>query len=270
MPNPSDGINVLSLCDGKGCGRIALEREGIKVNKYFASEIDPKAIKVAMHNYPDIIQLGNLLDIVPGRLPHIDLIIAGSPCQGFSQIGGQLNFSDERSKLFFEFVGLYRYLQVKNKNIKMLLENVKMRAEWEKIITEYLGVEPIKINSSLVSAQDRKRFYWTNIEGVTQPDDKGILLQDILTEGVAHRKKSKCVRVGGRASFDRHEWDRATVDWRRLNRVECCRLQTVPEHYLDCVSENEAIKLLGNGWTVDVICHILSFYKQTLNKYEMD
>lgn len=174
----SEGINVLSLFDGMSCGQIALNRAGIKYDNYFASEIDKHAIKVTQANYPDTIQLGDVTKVKGAELPKIDLLIGGSPCQGFSFAGKQLNFDDPRSKLFFEFVRLLEETKPKY----FLLENVVMKKEYEQIITDHLGVEPILINSALVSAQNRKRLYWTNIPGVTIPKDKGILLKDIVHE----------------------------------------------------------------------------------------
>lgn len=171
-------MNVLSLFDGMSCGQIALNRAGIPYGKYYASEIDKHAIKVTQHNYPDTIQLGSVIDIKGTDLPKIDLLIGGSPCQGFSFAGKQLNFDDPRSKLFFEFVRLLKECKPKY----FLLENVKMKKEYQDVITEHLGVEPIEINSNLLSAQNRKRIYWTNIPGVTIPNDKGILLKDVVHE----------------------------------------------------------------------------------------
>jgi len=176
----STGLNVLSLFDGMSCGRIALERVGIKVNKYYASEIDKHAIKVTQHNYPDTIQIGDVTKVKVSDLPKIDLLIGGSPCQGFSFAGKQLNFDDPRSKLFFEFVRLLKETKAKY----FLLENVLMKKEYEQIITDHLGVEPIFINSALVSAQNRKRLYWTNIPNVTEPKDKGITWGDVRERGV--------------------------------------------------------------------------------------
>lgn len=171
-------MKVLSLFDGISCGRLALERAGIKVDKYYASEIDKYAIQVAQKNYPDTIQLGDCTKLNYLELLDVDLIIGGSPCQGFSFAGKQLNFEDPRSKLFFEFVRAVRIIKPRY----FLLENVKMKKEFQDIISEQLGVQPIEINSSLLSAQNRKRLYWTNIPNVTQPDDKGILLKDIVHE----------------------------------------------------------------------------------------
>lgn len=182
-------MNVLSLFDGISCGMVALERVGIKVDKYYASEIDKNAIKISKKNYPDIIQLG---DVIKWRewdinWESIDLLIGGSPCQGFSFAGKQLNFEDTRSKLFFEFVDILNHVKKNNSNVKFLLENVKMKKEYCDVISKYLNVLPIEINSNLVSAQNRKRLYWTNIPNVTIPEDKGILLKDIVheTQGVS-------------------------------------------------------------------------------------
>ena len=173
-------MNVLSLFDGMSCGQIALDRCGIKVKNYFASEIDSHAIKIARKNYPEMIHLGDVTEIKGSYLPQIDLIIGGSPCQGFSFAGKQLNFDDPRSMLFFEFVRL-----VKECNPKyFMLENVNMKKEFQDIISNALGVDPIVINSNLVSAQNRKRLYWTNIPNIEQPKPVNVMLRDvILTSG---------------------------------------------------------------------------------------
>ena len=172
--------NVLSCFDGVGCGQIALDSLGIKYDNYFASEIDKHAIKVTKHLFPNTVHLGDITKIDWCDLPKIDLLIGGSPCQGFSFAGKQLNFEDPRSKLFFEFVRLKEELNPK----WFFLENVKMKKEYEKVITELMGVEPVEINSSLVSAQNRKRLYWTNIPVNGLPKDRGILLKDILEKEV--------------------------------------------------------------------------------------
>ena len=428
-------MNVLSLFDGMSCGQIALEKLGIPVKNYFAAEIDKYAIQVAKSNYPDTIHVGDVKDIhtIDGHLVDdfcflhkIDLLIGGSPCQGFSFAGKQLNFDDPRSQLFFEYVRLLKALKPKY----FLMENVKMKKESMDIITEYLGVEPIEINSNLVSAQNRKRLYWTNIPMKGLPEDKGIILKDILepveqiddayyysdksiaymergnakwqqagarradrytqtpdtkkaftitanfhkgvpynyfddasrikggrivnrrldeqgkrqdydkdiplqtmleireddktnclttvhkdavlvdtlaykdkfssgliladvqvnksnreslrrvyeTEGKSPtlmastgghtqpkiRDKSKCVRSGGRGSYDRHEWDSVdTHHIRKLTVTECERLQTVPDGYTCGVSNTQRYKMLGNGWTVDVVKHIFEGLKET-------
>ena len=169
-------MNILSLFDGMSCGRLALDRLGIKVDKYYASEIDKYAIQVSSANYPDIIQIGDVCDVKGEDYPDIGLVMAGSPCQGFSFAGNQLAFDDPRSALFFEFVRILKEVKPKY----FLLENVKMKKEFLDVISEQVGVEPILINSALVSAQNRLRYYWTNIPGVEQPEDRGIVLKDIL------------------------------------------------------------------------------------------
>ena len=389
-------INVLSLFDGMSCGQIALDRLGVEVNKYYASEIDKYAIEIAKKNYPNTIHIGDVTKVDGTKLDKIDLMIGGSPCQGFSFSGKQLNFADPRSALYFEFVRLLK----ESKPKYFLLENVRMKKEYQEVITKDLGVEPIMINSSLLSAQNRVRLYWTNIPNITQPKDLGILLKDVLQyeaeneyaepyvklngkekgcvgyvgnkpaqatriystneksqslmangggqggktglyqipvkvgtvnkggqgdriysqegkgisltaqsggtagngnmlvqggafrgryqedgsikqeleirpddktntlttvqkDNVVIRKKSKTVRTGGRGSYDRHEWDSvgnkgSELFYRKLTCVECERLMTVPDNYTEGVSNTQRYKMLGNGWSVDVIKHIFS------------
>jgi len=182
-------LNVLSLFDGISAGQLALKRTNIKINNYFSSEIDKYAIKITQKNFPNTIQLGNILEWKNWNLPKIDLVMGGSPCQGFSTAGKGLNFEDPRSKLFFEFVNILKKYRPKY----FLLENVKMKKEWQDIISDYIGIEPILINSSLVSAQSRKRLYWTNIPNVVQPEDKKIYLKDIIENGSVDRDKSYCI-----------------------------------------------------------------------------
>ena len=174
-------MNVLSLFDGMSCGQIALERAGIKVDAYYASELDKYAIKVTQSNYPRTTQLG---DVTKWRewdinWANIDLLIGGSPCQGFSFAGKQLAFNDPRSKLFFVYVDILNHIRSVNPNVNFMLENVKMKKEYLGVISDQLGVAPVFINSSLVSAQNRQRFYWANWE-IKQPVDKGIVLADII------------------------------------------------------------------------------------------
>jgi len=188
----STGLNVLSLFDGMSCGQLALQRAGIKVNKYYASEIDKHAITVTMANFPNTIQLGDVTKVFAKDLDKIDLVIGGSPCQGFSFAGKGLNFEDPRSMLFFEFVRLVNECKPKY----FLLENVKMKKEHELVISQYMKVAPIEINSALLSAQNRVRLYWTNINQVPwglfgdmitdipQPKDKKILLKEVLESDV--------------------------------------------------------------------------------------
>ena len=291
-------VKVLSLFDGISCGQLALERAGIEVDEYYASEIDKHAIKVTQHHFPNTIQLGDVVDVKSIYLPRIDLLMGGSPCQGFSSAGKGLNFEDPRSKLFFEFVRLYEQIQPKY----FLLENVVMPQEYQDIISSYLGVKPIKINSSLVSAQNRVRLYWTDIP-VEPPEDRGIKLKDFIKgeyknkatitgrrineRGVRedynkqvkitqclevrnkNRDKSNCLTTVAKDNvlsnlppgrypnaFHHHDW------FRYYTLAELCQLQTLPVDYFDgIVSETKAQKLIGNGWTVDMIVHILEGLK---------
>jgi len=181
-------MNVLSLFDGMSCGQLALDRLGINVDVYLAAEIDKYAIQITQKNFPNTIQLGDVTKIPFNLLPKIDLLMGGSPCQGFSFAGKQLNFDDPRSALFFEFVRLLE----ETKPTYFLLENVRMKQEYQDIISEHLGVKPIMINSALLSAQNRVRLlYWTNIPNVTQPEDKGIVLKDVLEGGVSVKGAAK-------------------------------------------------------------------------------
>lgn len=346
------------------CGQIALNRCGIEYNNYYASEIDKHAIKVTQHNYPNTIQLGDVTKIDCSMLPEIDLLIGGSPCQGFSFAGKQLNFEDVRSKLFFEYVRILEECKPKY----FLLENVKMKKEYQDIISDHLGVEPININSNLVSAQNRNRLYWTNIPNISMPEDKNILLKDILEDGIVDMDKSYCIDTNyskgdnlhqyfekSRCQLvfikhvphdyikekivlsdkyptlcaqdpsskhkiyvveeikngDRYYWKEESINkfaneeyirkdyykieslegkvqclmaefglnhpkilvllkengmlermtFRKLTPIECERLQTVPDNYTSIVSNNQRYKMIGNGWTVDVICHIFNHMK---------
>ena len=368
-------MNVLSLFDGMSCGQQALNRLGIKYDNYYASELDKYAIQITQKNFPDTIQLGDVCGVVAKDLPKdIDLLLAGSPCQGFSFAGKQLAFDDPRSALFFEFIRLLRELKPKY----FLLENVRMKKEYLDVITEQVGgVEPILINSKLVSAQNRQRYYWTNIPNVTQPEDKGIVLRDVLettpdnytlmsAKFVNRQKNNKkgkgCLvdytkekasnlsaveyvkngrqgdylacdtygtpkQVGTAVDINGHDilkrvyspdgksptlnahgggntepkvvtgaWrgrynkdgsttqklelrrddktnslttvqkdnvvvDNDTMNWRKLTPLECERLQTVDDNYTEGVSNTQRYKMLGNGWTIDVICHILNHIK---------
>ena len=268
-------MNVLSLFDGMSCGRVALERSGIKVGKYFASEVDKYAIQVAQRNFPDTVQLGDVSLLKGEKLEeigHIDLLIGGSPCQGFSFAGKQLDFEDPRSKLFFEYVRILESIKPRY----FLLENVKMRKESMNAITNCLGVEPIEIDSSLVSAQMRKRLYWTNIPLSETPKDLGISLSSIIENGVVDREKSFCVDAnyykGGNLKSYHEKHRRQLVflndeftEYRKLTPLECERLQTLPDNYTEGVSNTQRYKMLGNGWTVDVIAHI---FRNLQNKNE--
>lgn len=189
-------MRVISLFDGISCGRVALERAGLSVESYFASEIDNYAIRVSKKNWPGIIQVGDVTKVRGHDFGKIDLLLGGPPCQGFSSAGKGLNFADPRSKLFFEYVRILGEIRKENPDALFLLENVRMKKEHLDRISSILGVEPIMINSALVSAQDRKRWFWTNIKGVGQPEDKGILLKDIvepLVFDMSHVPTQKCI-----------------------------------------------------------------------------
>lgn len=188
-------VTVLSLFDGMSCGQIALRELGIKVDRYYASEINKFAIKQTQLNFPDTIQLGDVRNVYAKDLPKIDLLIGGSPCQGFSFAGKQLNFNDPRSALFFEFVRILNECREINPDVKFMLENVRMKREYEQAISRMLGTKPVMINSALVSAQNRVRLYWSNIRtandglfeiktDIPQPKDRGLFLRDILENEV--------------------------------------------------------------------------------------
>lgn len=202
-------MKVLSLFDGISAGQLALQRAGIAVDAYYASEVDKYAISVTQKNFPDTIQLGDVTKWREWDIPwgEIDLVIGGSPCQGFSFAGKQLNFDDPRSALFFVFVDICHRVADENPKMKFMLENVRMKKEYQDVISGYFGVQPIPINSSLVSAQNRYRLYWTNIPNVTQPEDKGILLRDIIQSGYVNEEKSATIKSqyykSSQANFER-------------------------------------------------------------------
>ena len=274
-----DCMKVLSLFDGISCGMVALKKCGFDIDSYDAYEIEKSAIEISKKNYPEIKQHGSVVGADFTQYRGYDLLIGGSPCQGFTTAGKGLNFDDPRSALFFEFV---RALKESNPKY-FLLENVKMKKEHEKVISECLGVEPILINSNLVSAQNRQRLYWTNIPNVTQPKDRGILLKDIIEPdkgsyplSTAHLNaflksypswkesplegKSKPILASYYKQPPHCPYVKSEVTesgYRRLTPVECERLQNLPDNYTEGVSTCARYKALGNGWTVDVIAHIL-------------
>ena len=371
-------MNVLNLFGGMEVGRLAMDRANVSVDKYFSAEIDKYAIQIANKNHSDIIQLGDVTKIDTEDLPQIDLLMGGSPCQGFSFAGKQLNFSDPRSKLFFEFIRIMNELKPRY----VLLENVRMKKEYEDVITEHMGFPPQLLNSSKVSAQNRWRNYWfgTYINGkyeqimIPPMEDKGLVLKDILQEdhneppipinernARHHRNENqkglcttatmykgagnngmtivdRSLSVGEAEEYSHYKY-RATKEvyhmngkaptlltmqggnrepkvatystkggrivnrrldesgvrkdyqlelpyttqvevrdddktnclttvqkdnvvvqgmtWRKLTPIECERLQTLPDNYTEGVSKTQRYKMIGNGWTVDVIAHIL-------------
>lgn len=245
------------------CGQIALDRLGIKVENYFASEIDKYAIQVTKHNFPNTKHIGDVTKVKAEDLPKIDLLIGGSPCQGFSFAGEQLNFKDERSKLFFEYVRLFKECKPKY----FLLENVKMKKEYQDVITEHLGVKPITINSSEYTAQNRIRLFWTNLP-VSDRCDNNICFSEIVESGKPIREKSQTIlatiyKENPKSMVKRKKWGLLVDDGclRKVTPIECERLQGVSDNYTDCVSNTQRYKMLGNGWTVPVIEHIFSGLK---------
>ena len=283
-------MKVLSLFDGISCGMVALERAGIKVDEYFASEIDEHAIKISKKNHPNIVHLGDVTrwkewDI---QWEGIDLLIGGSPCQGFSFAGKMLNFDDVRSKLFFVYVDILNHIKSKNPNVRFLLENVKMKSEWQDVISGYLGVQPIRINSSLVSAAKRDRIYWANFD-IEMPRDKNITFDDInqhssdwlsdtyiakVSNWKAQQKPLDNVTFIGTAAklpcltargYNQSHSGMILISdgskYRRLTNNEAELAMTLPVDYTAGISDRERARCLGNGWTVDVIAHIFACIK---------
>lgn len=279
-------MNILSLFDGMSCGQIALNKLGIKYENYFASEIDKYAIQVTQQNYPNTKQIGSVVEVKGEDLPKINLLFGGSPCQSFSNAGRGEGFNG-KSGLFWEFVRVLKETKPKY----FMLENVKMKKEWEKVITDALGVEPILINSSLVSAAHRKRLYWTNIPNIEQPKDKGIFIEDIVCSEESidfnlwlkakntwqllnkinfkdcpkisaidvYNKKYKTDRKVPTLTLPHHNslrlWQNGRV--RKFNANELEEFQNVPKDYTNVdLTLNQRHEILGNGWTVDVIAHI--------------
>ena len=291
----STGLNVLSLFDGMSCGQLALQKAGIKVNQYFASEIKPHAIKVTQHNFPNTIQLGSVLDVKASDLPKIDLLIGGSPCQDFSSANKEkLGLQGEKSGLFYEYLRLLKECKPKY----FLLENVAMDDYSYAAISEMLGTYPTNINSELVSGQLRQRSYWTNIgpesfdlfgnrySMIPQPRNKKIKFQDLLENGYTDRLKARCIlesesrplvskdklfRRYNELGFINIVFDNPECKYneniRILTQTELERLQTVPEGYTSILKRNDAACLLGDGWTVDVIAHIFSFIEVECSNY---
>ena len=314
-------MNVLSLFDGISGGQVALKRVGIKVDNYYGSEVDEYAIKIAEKNFPNMISIGDIRKVSYKEgilysengiyeVGKIDLIMAGSPCQSLSFAGKQKGLATSenikiltledylyykendytfsgQSYLFWEFIRILREVNPKY----FLLENVNMSAEWKEVFTRTVGVEPIRINSNLVSAQNRDRLYWTNISNkIEQPKDRGILLRDILIEEVDEKNLyplSKAHYDGFMRSYP--HWKESPIDgkskpilasyykqpphcpyvksktsesgYRRLSAVECERLQTLDDNYTEGVSNSQRLKTIGTGWTIEVIVHILSYIK---------
>lgn len=272
--------NVLALFDGISCGRVALDRAGVDYDTYYSSEIDPKCVEIVTHQHPTTVHLGDVENWRSWDIDDIDLVMGGSPCQGFSFQGKQLNFNDPRSKLFWTMVDIINHFKPKY----FLLENVVMKQQYQDIISNALGVKPVLINSSDIVPQNRRRLYWTNIPGFssgpkpTNPKLSSVLLSqtdDKYLITAAHQRRidtSDDVAKG----FTKIDPDRAVCmtarqfgNWkgtyittpkglRKLTPVECERLQTLPDDYTAAVADSHRYRALGNGWTVDVISHIFS------------
>lgn len=284
-------MRVVSVFDGISCGRVALERAGIKVDEYFACEIKADAIKVTQANYPDTIQLGDVRNVDFKKLGKIDLFIGGSPCQDMSKANrDRKGLQGNKSSLFWEYMrGLNE-----TKAPFFLLENVEMPAADYATISNQLGVCAININSELVSAQLRNRYYWTNIgpkqtdmfgmkySAIPLPKDRKIYLQSILTHGYADRKKARCLlesdsrplRTVSRMLYRYFDQGFTTLVFdekdvkescRYLNQIELERCQTLPDGYTSVLDRDSAAGCISDGWTVDVIAHILSYMKEKMN-----
>lgn len=289
-------MNVLSLFDGISCGRVAFERAGISVEKYIAYEIDKNATKISEHNYPQIEQCGDVFKADFTRYKGFDILIGGSPCTHWSIAQKASDRETTSSGIGWELFSQYTRA-LKESGIKYFLyeNNHSMSKEIKSEITKVLGVEPILVNSALLSAQNRNRLYWTNIPNVTMPEDKGILLKNIIESGEVDRDKSLCIarryagfsgsqsylcrryfgKSFGQAIFE-GDIDKIKNQWkenpyfvsdekniRQMTITECERLQTLPDGYTDVpeVSKQMRYESIGNGWTVDVIAHILKNLK---------
>lgn len=289
-------MNVLSLFNGMNTGRQALENVGIKVDKYYSSEIKPYAIELTQHHFPDTIQVGDVTKWKEWDIDwkSIDLVLSGSPCQDLSAAGKRAGINGKKSSLFFTFVEILEHIKSLNPNVLFLQENVGSASKLDVgIMSRALGVYPVRINSSLVTAQLRDRYYWSNIRtkedgmfgdivtDIPQPKDRGIMLKDILTSGFNKRKKSNCLTEGLIEKNDSK--DLFSDNWQKYlkkrppsmvilieendlvrlpNKTEMCRLQGFPDNYCDILSTKKAGSLLGDGWTLPIIEHIFSFIKQ--------
>lgn len=279
-------MNVLSLFNGMNTGRQALENVGIKVNKYYSSEIKPYAIELTQHHFPDTIQVG---DVTKWRewdidWKSIDLVLSGSPCQDLSAAGKRAGINGKKSSLFFVFVEILEHIKSLNPKVLFLQENVgSARKEDIGIMSRALGIYPVRINSSLVTAQLRDRYYWSNIRtrqdgmfgdivtDIPQPKDKGIMFKDIVTGGRVDRDKALALlesesRVCTSQESIKKRAKRQFINIiqqnelvRTVNQIEMERLQGFPDGYTSILSQKKAGSLLGDGWTLPIIEHIFSF-----------
>ena len=287
-------MNVLSLFDGMSTAQQALENVGIKVNKYYSSEIKPYAIELTQHHFPDTIQVGDVTKWNEWDIDwkSIDLVLSGSPCQDLSAAGKRAGINGKKSSLFFVFVDILNHIKSINPNVLFLQENVGSASKLDVgIMSRALGVYPVRINSKLVTAQLRDRYYWSNIRtketmfdlvtDIPQPKDRWIMFKDILTSGTTKRNKSNCLteglieKVGRHKVKDFNNWQKMLLkrpssmvilvyennEVRLPNKIEMCRLQGFQDDYCDILDDRKAGSLLGDGWTLPVIEHIFSFIK---------
>ena len=320
-------MNVVSLFNGMNTGRQALENVGIKVNKYYSSEIKPYAIELTQHHFPDTIQVGDVTKWKEWNIDwkSIDLILSGSPCQDLSVAGKRAGINGSRSSLFFVFVEILKHIKSLNPNVLFLQENVGSASKLEVgIMSRALGVYPVRINSKLVTAQLRDRYYWSNIKtketmfdvvtDIPQPKDRGIMFKDIITDGYVERVKALALlesesractsqesikkrdakafinmvyqvnpslESGGKQPFMQNriydikgksvaltecmahkiKYQTENLEVRTVNKIEMCRLQGFPDDYCDILTTAKAGSLLGDGWTLPIIEHILKFAK---------
>ena len=282
-------MNVVSLFNGMNTGRQALENVGIKVNKYYSSEIKPYAIELTQHHFPDTIQVGDVTKWKEWNIDwkSIDLILSGSPCQDLSASGKRAGINGSKSSLFFVFVEILNHIKTLNPNVLFLQENVGSASKLDVgIMSRALGVYPVRINSKLVTAQLRDRYYWSNIKtketmfdivtDISQPKDKGIMLQDIVTGGNVDTDKHTCLNTGSgttEKSSQRYLQHRNETTGmitliqeneivRTVNKIEMCRLQGFPDNYCDILTTAKAGSLLGDGWTLPIIEHIFNFIER--------
>ena len=287
-------MNVVSLFNGMNTGRQALENVGIKVNKYYSSEIKPYAIELTQHHFPDTIQVGDVTKWKEWDIDwsSIDLILSGSPCQDLSAAGNRNGINGKKSSLFFVFIEILEHIKSLNSKVLFLQENVGSASKLDVgIMSRALGVYPVRINSELVVAASRDRYYWSNIKtketmfdivtDIPYPKNKNIIFQSILIDGFTDRKKARAVLESEERQltcknklykrykefgmtnliFDNPKFI-PNENVRILNKIELCRLQGFPDNYCDILSRNKAASLLGDGWTLPIIEHIFSFIKK--------
>lgn len=285
------GINVLSLFNGMSTGHTALDNLGIKVNKYYSSEIKTYAIELTQHHYPDTIQLGDVNNWMEWDVDweNIDLLLSGSPCQDLSSMGSGDGLMGRKSSLFFVFIEILEHIKELNPNVIFLQENVGSASKRDiGIMSRAMGVYPVRINSRLVTAQQRDRYYWSNVRtkktmfdfvtDIPQPKDRKINLKDVLTSGYAKEEKHKALmhrmyysfghkdKRGKKAQeyiLKREKFGNTVIyedGYLRLaNKVELCRLQGFPDNWCDIINLQKTASLLGDGWTLPVIEHIFQY-----------